>query len=49
MGNPGKGKVSGRGVFGGINVQHILSHVISDQGLSSGYYSKLIVNGKVFI
>jgi hypothetical protein len=49
QGNPGSGKVSGRGFMGGVNVQGVLSHVISDHGLSSGMYSSLSVDGKKFI
>ena len=49
LGQSGKGKIDGEGVAGGIKVQHILSHVISDYGLSSGSYSRLIVDGKKII
>jgi len=49
QGNPGSGKVSGSGFMGGVKVQGILSHVISDHGLSSGMYSSLVVDGRRFI
>lgn len=46
MGRSGSGKVSGRGFMGGIEIKGILSHIISDYGLSTGMYSSLIVDGK---
>lgn len=49
QGNSGSGKVSGSGFMDGIKVQGILSHVISDYGLSTGMYSSLIVDGIRFI
>ena len=49
QGRQGKGTVDGEGSMGGVKVQHILSHVISDYGLSTGMYSRLIVNGKKII
>lgn len=45
QGRSGSGKVSGSGFMGGVKVQGVLSHVISDYGLSNGMYSSLIVNG----
>jgi hypothetical protein len=49
QGQSGKGKIDGEGVAGGIKVQHVLSHVISDYALSTGMYSRLVVNGKQII
>lgn len=49
LGNSGSGKVSGRAFMGGVTVQGVLSHVISDHGLSRGSYSSLVVDGKRFI
>ena len=49
QGNSGAGKVSGRGFMGGVTVQGVLTHVISDYGLSSGMYSSLVVDGMRFI
>ena len=48
-GNSGSGRVTGNGFMGGIKIQGILSHVISDYGLSTGMYTSLIVDGKRFI
>ena len=49
QGRSGSGKVSGSGFMGGVKVQGVLSHVISDYGLSTGMYSSLIVEGKKII
>ena len=49
QGKAGTGKVSGSGFMGGVKLQHILSHVVSDYGLSTGMYSSLVVNGKKII
>lgn len=49
QGKVGTGKVSGTGFQGGVKVQHVLSHVISDYGLSTGMYSSLVVKGKKII
>ena len=47
--NSGSGKVPGSGFMDGIKVQGILSHVISDYGLSTGMYTSLIIDGIRFI
>ncbi len=51
LGKSDKGKVSGEGFMGGVKVidGHGISHVISDYGLSTGNYTKLVVNGKKII
>ena len=49
QGQSGQGKIDGEGVAGGIKVQYILSHVISDYALSTGMYSRLIIDGKKII
>jgi hypothetical protein len=51
MGHKEKGKVIGREFMGGVKIQGVLTHVISDQALSSnsGYYSRLVVDGKKII
>tara|TARA_B100000780_G_C21038633_1_gene416660 strand:+ start:457 stop:684 length:228 start_codon:yes stop_codon:yes gene_type:complete len=45
----GSGKVSGSGFMDGVKVSGVLSHVISDYGLSNGMYSSLLVDGKRII
>ena len=45
-----KGKVVGREFMGGVKIESVLSHVISDFALSSnGYYSRLVVGNKKII
>lgn len=44
-----QGKYQEVDLWGGVKVQHVLSHVISDYGLSNGMYSSLVVNGKKII
>jgi len=45
-----KGKVVGREFMGGVKIQSVLSHVISDFALgSNAYYSRLVVDGKKII
>lgn len=35
--------------MGGVEIQGVLSHVISDYGLSNGMYTSLVVDGKRII
>jgi hypothetical protein len=49
QGRSGSGKVSGTGFMGGVEIQGVLSHVISDYGLSTGMYTSLVVDGKRII
>jgi hypothetical protein len=48
-GQSGSGRVKEVEYFGGVKIQGVLSHLISDHGLSAGMYSSLVVDGKRII